>query len=283
MRCLILIVFICTTCSVVAQDTFRVYFSLNNAKIDKQSTRQIDDLIFKDKLVHGQKLVVLGYADYIGDNKYNDVLSRSRAEHVRDYLTAMGLDKNDIELCIGKGKIARAITNKEGHSADRHVAIIIDRRPKADIKVKKDSVAKITTKPILPHRELLLFDPERLKVNDVVPLDHVLFAMASDVLDESSYLELDKLVAFLRANTTVTVRIEGHICCGSWGGRPDTGIESLSSKRAYAVYKVLVHNAIDEHRLSYKGLSTTDPYVIPEKSAADEALNRRVGIRITSK
>lgn len=57
----------------------------------------------------------------------------------------------------------------------------------------------------------------------------------------------------------------------------------MSARRAKAVYDFLTVNGIDKNRLKYIALGTTAPFVTPEKTAADEALNRRVAIRILSR
>src|SRR5580704_5486591 len=81
------------------RDTFEVYFPFNIAAISKDAEAYIDQLIFKDTLILGDKLVVLGYADYVGGGGYNDSLSKLRARNVRSYLTNSGFDKKDITLC----------------------------------------------------------------------------------------------------------------------------------------------------------------------------------------
>ena len=53
-------------------DTFQVYFSSNETKINKQVSAYLDNLVFNDKLIHGQKLIVLGYTDYVGGKTYNE-------------------------------------------------------------------------------------------------------------------------------------------------------------------------------------------------------------------
>ena len=133
-------------------DTFQVYFSTNETKLSKQSSTYLDNLIFNDKLIHGQKLIVLGYTDYVGENAYNESLSAKRAKNVQDYLvTSGGLEQKDIKLCIGKGKIDRAnASGKEGYEKDRKVQIIIDKEFHAPPKpVVKTAAPKPIPKPLM--------------------------------------------------------------------------------------------------------------------------------------
>lgn len=89
------------------------------------------------------------------------------------------------------------------------------------------------------------------------------------VLKESLHY-LDALVDTMENNTFLTGEIRGHVCCGN--------NQRISEKRAKAVYKYLVKNGIESHRLSYKGYSNTLPLVFPERTQADRAKNRRVDI-----
>jgi outer membrane protein OmpA-like peptidoglycan-associated protein len=70
---------------------------------------------------------------------------------------------------------------------------------------------------------------------------------------------------------------------GGGSSDPDTGVNGMSGKRAKAVNDILVLNGIAQARVKYIGLGTSKPFVSPERTAADEALNRRVAIRILSK
>ncbi len=266
-------------------DTFQVYFLLNDPKISKEAGDYIDKLIFKDVLIHGQKLIVLGYADYTGDNAYNNALSETRAKNVQDYLIRSGFDKKDIKLCIGKGKINRTPVNgKDGFAADRKVQIIIDRNIDTQVPDKKPKQSDT----IIKHKNVA--DITKAKVNETVALKNLLFEPNSDKMLPESFPELEKLLNFLQENKGVTIQIEGHICCMyPLNTGLDTqimshdGLTTVSRSRAKAVYDYLASKGIDKNRLKYVGLGNLNPLVNPEKSEEDQRLNRRVEIRILSK
>ena len=266
----ILFVLLSTVGYCQSMDTFQVLFPLNDSKVNPEISKFIDDLIFKDELVLRQKLLVLGYADYLGDNKYNNTLSLARAQNVKDYLISMGFEKNDIKLCVGKGKIARTgVNGKEGYADDRRVEIIIDREVHID-----------TPKPAPQPKKLEL---GKLKVNEAVALNNISFQAGADIILPSSFPELEKLLAFLRDNKTVNIRIEGHICCWVPDSLDTHQDNYLSGRRALAVYHYLVKKGIDKNRLKYIGLGTLNPVVKNENTEADYVRNRRVEIRILSK
>jgi hypothetical protein len=116
-------------------DTFNVYFDRNDAVLNQKGNELINQLIADSALVRGQKIMLLGYADYIGSNVHNYSLSASRAKNVADYLIKTGFSKKDITLCAGRGKIDRAPVGKDGYSQDRKVQIV----------AKHEKVAATTT------------------------------------------------------------------------------------------------------------------------------------------
>ena len=258
----------------VKNDTLEVYFPFRDANISKQASSFMDSLIFKDVLIHGQKLKLLGYADYAGTNEVNNTLSQVRAKNVKDYLVSSGYDPKDIILCAGLGKINRtAMKGTQGYSPDRKVQIIIDRETPAP-----------SAPPVAAVKDVSK-DISTAKVNEAVSLKNILFYPSSDSLLPESLPELDKLYLYLKDNPKVSVRIEGHICCS---GEP-TGVDmvlgntTVSAARAKAVYDYLRGRGIVDARLSYKGLGNAGPLVYPEVTPEDQKLNRRVDVRILSK
>ena len=175
-------------------DTCSLYFPLNDAKISKEIENSIDRLLFKDVLIHGQKLMVLGYADYVGDTNTNNKLSTLRAKNVKDYLVQSGFTNHDITLCIGKGKIDRIpINGQEGYAQDRKVQIIILHELKSSPAVKTALPLIAPPPPIVAPQSL-----EQLKVNETITLDNVQFINSKSVMLAESYPVLDKLVRFLK-------------------------------------------------------------------------------------
>lgn len=79
---------------------------------------------------------------------------------------------------------------------------------------------------------------------------------------------LEYLVETLEKDPTLRIHIRGHVCCGPG--------EKTSLKRAKNVYRYLKRNGIAEERMTYKGYSNEIPKAFPEKTAEDEARNRRV-------
>ncbi len=263
------------------RDTFEIYFPFNSAMISKEAEDHIDHLIFKDTLIHGDKLMVLGYADYVGGNKHNDSLSILRANAVRNYLIKYGFDKEDISLCAGKGKIDRKnVAGKDGYAPDRKVQIVIVHTQAAPPPILPPPARQSPAAKSKPK-----IDINKLKVNQAFALNNLFFAPGIDFLLPESDPDLVFLVGFMRENPKVTVRIEGHVCClGS-----QVGIDArykdgyLSAYRAKAIFDYLAQNGIDTARMKTIGLGNNDPVVKEEVTEEDRCKNRRVEIRIMSK
>jgi outer membrane protein OmpA-like peptidoglycan-associated protein len=262
-----------------SRDTFEVHFPLNISKLGKEEQAYIDRLVFKDQLLHGDKLIVLGYADFVGGSGYNDTLSLTRATNVRNYLVTTGFDEKDIKLCIGKGKIDRTnVKGNDGYAPDRKVQIIIDRVAMA----RKPPPGETT--PQAPGTDVQI-DLSKLEVNQTFALNNIFFKLNSPVILDKSLPDLQRLLDFLHHYPTVHVQIEGHVCCMGAAEGTDSKYKgrNLSECRAEAIYNYLVEKGINKERLKYAGLANRNPVVQNEVTEEDRQKNRRVEIRILSK
>ena len=71
-----------------------VYFDFDQAELSERSNQELDML--HKMLAENEKLIIeiSGHADFIGEDAYNNDLSKKRAEKVAEYLAAKGIDKN---------------------------------------------------------------------------------------------------------------------------------------------------------------------------------------------
>lgn len=106
-------------------------------------------------------------------------------------------------------------------------------------------------------------------------LENLYFATDSDVLLPESQPELVSLAAWLAANPTVRVRIEGHTDNqGSAAYNLD-----LSTRRARGVYLELINKGIDSNRLEFNGFGLSKP-IESNETERGRARNRRTEILI---
>jgi outer membrane protein OmpA-like peptidoglycan-associated protein len=241
---------------------------------------KIDLLIFNDKILSGSRIMIVGYADYLGSEGYNQGLSMKRAENVKKYLVKYGLNPKDIELCLGKGKIERSgLTSREGFPKDRRVDIVVN-----------NGIKKLATRPPRPAKDTQveltdMGDIRKLKAGTTFQLKNVYFPADRHVIKPESYKTLEKLYTVLRDNPGVKISIEGHVCCISPGAPDaldiDTQEPTLSVNRAREIYDFLINKGIDQDRLRYIGFGKRHPIIPFERNEEEAAKNRRVEVRIT--
>lgn len=102
-------------------------------------------------------------------------------------------------------------------------------------------------------------------------LQNIYFEFDKATLLRSSYLELNKLLAYLEKHRRIKIEIEGHT---DNVGSAEYNMK-LSKARAKAVVDYLVAKGLNEFRLEYKGYGSTRP-IVPNTSPQNQALNRRV-------
>ncbi|MEQ1882086.1 MAG: OmpA family protein [Burkholderiales bacterium] len=75
-----------------------VFFGYNSSQVLPEETKILDDSIEKIKGMAYERLDLVGHADRIGTEPFNDELSRERAKSVRDYLVGKSLDAGRIRI-----------------------------------------------------------------------------------------------------------------------------------------------------------------------------------------
>ena len=213
------------------KDTLHIFFPLDQSNLSPESTLFIDSLLHKKMLAPGRKMVILGYGDYLGSDGYNENLSYARAKNVLDYLILKDFRKEDIKLCVGKGKINRLSTNgNKGNSKDRKVELIID---------------KIYDTTETQRFEYALTG---LKENETYPLYNIHFYQGRLDITPSSLPHIKMLYDFLNAHKSYIIQLEGHVCClGRVEGVDEPYDEStLSQKRADLVCDSMVKYGIEK-------------------------------------
>ena len=264
-------------------DTFKLYFDLNVSALNDNMEKKIDLLVYNDKIITGSKVMIIGYADFLGTEGHNRDLSIKRAESVKSYLVANGVSASDITLCEGKGEIDRTVKEKGGFPADRRVDIVVNNKvgrknPDKPAGLKKDPGKK---KPAITN----ITEISKLDEGSVFLLRDVYFPPDRHTIKPESITTLERLFAVLEANPKLKISIEGHVCCIK--DAPDaldieTSEAHLSVNRAREIYNYLVNKGIDPERLTYAGFGRSHPIVPVEQSDEDREKNRRVEIRITS-
>jgi outer membrane protein OmpA-like peptidoglycan-associated protein len=275
-------------------DTVHVLFDLDNAFLNARAEKQIEKVV--KKYGSSGRFMVLGYADYQGDAYYNDMLAMRRAQSTVAQLKKNGVDNASIKLVIGHGEVRRDRERHGGYAEDRRVDIIIKGvavtkatepplkpiskplpPPVKPPEVKKDTVARAVSKKNI----------EEVRVGETLKIENLYFVGGRDIIKMGSEKALSDLYELLKADTSLKIQIEGHVCCTNYDDEDGmdlaTGRFDLSYMRAKAVQDYLVYRGIRADRLSCKGMARTMPLTKDESTDQGADMNRRVEIRIIDK
>ncbi|MFT5778479.1 MAG: outer membrane protein OmpA-like peptidoglycan-associated protein [Crocinitomicaceae bacterium] len=100
-------------------------------------------------------------------------------------------------------------------------------------------------------------------IDTAMELENVFFDLGLATLRTESFVELDKFTAFLSANPTMKIELQGHT---DTRGDDDENLV-LSKNRAKAVYDYLVAKGISPEQMTHKGYGETQPRISDEEIA----------------
>lgn len=259
------------------RDSFAVFFRLNVPGLDAPAKSKLDRLVYNGLLHDRQQLQIVGYADYVGSNGYNDTLSMQRATAVRNYLVdELQLPAANISLYTGRGEVARpGLSSADGYALDRRVDIFINR--------PRPVMPPVAVNPPVGRQNAPPVRIDQLQENETLQLNNLFFFTQTHRFKDSSYIALAELLRTMKENPTLEISIEGHICCYR-GGTDAYDLDSkdynLSLHRAEAVYQYLIDNGIAAARMRTAGFGRSRPAVPIERTEEDAQKNRRVEIRV---
>ena len=99
-------------------------FDFDKSVIKAGDQARLADMVDKSKAIALEVMVVTGHTDSVGTDAYNQKLSISRADAVKNFLVGKGVEKNRI-YTEGKGETSPAADNKsaEGRAKNRRVSV----------------------------------------------------------------------------------------------------------------------------------------------------------------
>lgn len=99
-------------------------FEFAEAKLQRTGLRLLDSLYHQYLALDSSKMLISGHTDDLGDDFFNDELSRRRATSVAQYLVKIGMDSSRIEI-IGHGETQplRPNDSEENRRYNRRVEI----------------------------------------------------------------------------------------------------------------------------------------------------------------
>lgn len=134
----------------------------------------------------------------------------------------------------------------------------------------------INSKEVTPVTKDLRLQP--IEVGVTVRLKNIYFDFDKTTLKPESFVELDKVVEFLKQNSSVEIEISGHT--------DDRGSDSynlnLSQGRSEAVVDYVISQGIESYRLTARGYGESRP-IDTNDSDEGRANNRRVEFTVLKK
>jgi outer membrane protein OmpA-like peptidoglycan-associated protein len=124
-----------------------------------------------------------------------------------------------------------------------------------------------------PFRKDISLEP--IKVNQVMLMRNIFYAVDSFALKPESKVELNKLLELLLANKTVRIEIGGH----TDNQGDNVYNQKLSENRAKSVVDYLIAHQISPERVKWVGYGETKP-VADNTNEDGRALNRRTEVKI---
>jgi len=268
-------------------DTVTVYFDIGIPEVRHDQYEKLDSII---QIAQSQqrKLMIYGYADYLGTSQPNTILADHRASNVYQYFIDNGLNKSFIIQYAGVGQVLKKVEGEHGNQDFRKVDVFI-KKTKPDHEPDYVFYSEKSTTGIdipLGLENNSLKSIAQLDVNQTFVLKNIQFYLARSTVIPQSIPYMNELLEILKAYPNLKVRLEGHVCCLDNTGDSydmDRGNSRLSYNRAETIYKYLVQNGIAPERLSYEGFGRQYP-IHPIEDNDEKALeNRRVEVRVIAK
>ncbi len=228
-----------------------VYFDTAVYELNEDAKSKLNKFITdlgKEKIVD---IVLYGYTDDRGSDKYNLQLSINRAKSVKAYLLNIGVEASLFKVVKGKGEVVI----RKFDEVETDIIRGLNRKVTVDIK---------TVMPMPKVDETLIQNKlvEPFHIGDRFVLENIHFQEGYAWITEKSFPHLRKLAKILTDHPELYIEIQGHVCCTRYGRDAidrKTKKQNLSVTRAKAVYSYLRRKGIAKERMRYKGMRRTVP------------------------
>ena len=129
--------------NLILDESSKVTFEYNKSSLTSTAKANLDKLIEVFKEYPDTDLLIVGHTDNVGSQAYNKPLSEQRAQAVKSYLVANGIDASRL-TSAGKGLEEPIADNStaDGRAANRRVEIAITANEKMKADAEKEAASK---------------------------------------------------------------------------------------------------------------------------------------------
>jgi outer membrane protein OmpA-like peptidoglycan-associated protein len=271
-------------CSKAQTSAFQFYFDSGKSKL-----APFEGMAFKKQFPTNtiDSVQIFGFTDSVGSITSNETLSQARAKAIQSFMKELGLKKNQITIVKGLGE------NKETKDS-LHQDLLLDRKVDITVYLKQPEVEK--PKELVEEKKVVkstkkkkvksVFSAEQMEVGKKIVIPNLNFYGNSHRLLPESADKLDDLIAVLKKNTSMKIKIIGHVCC-TVGNQvdardDDNGEINLSFQRAFTIREKLIEAGIEESRLVPEGKGGSQKLFPLERNSKEWEANRRVEIEVIS-
>ena len=242
-----------------------IYFDFNSTWVDKSALNSVNILMNYLKKNPSVKVMLKGYADEQGTKEYNVLLSKKRAEAIKNLLVSTGIDEKrlstkglGIDTSISGGKLTNQLA--------RRVSISLN-EPTIAYDTESNKLITSDNEKNEP-RNRGEFKPSYLEFN-VKPVH---FVEGKSYLTQFSKGRLDKLIKTLISNPDYYVNMYAH----TDGQTRVEKSESLSIERIKSVTDHLLTNGVDASQIIKKEIKGNTNPIASMDTEKGRLLNRRI-------
>jgi len=242
-----------------------VFFDTDKYEVVQPEEIRLNSFISSLDSLTIETITIHGYCDDRGTKNYNLLLSKNRAEAIKQYLLDSEFSNKQIKVIDGKGEVPL--------SNSKDITLIRKNNRRVEIvvlaKSASDEIEKPTTQEILK---------KGVKVGDKVRLKNIYFKTSYSTIMPSSIPTLKEIADILVEKKNIYFTIQGHVCCthDTYDAIDrKTNKRNLSISRAKFIYTYLLQHGVEKHRMKYVGLRRKFPL------GGDPKFDRRVEILIT--
>ena len=288
----LLLLFLFSIASVIAQEQFSIYFESNKYEFTPSESQRLSLWINENSMI--KVLGIQGFCDEDGSFGFNDTLAKKRINFVYNIIK----DKVNIREDFKTRSFGELHSNSKIKSENRKVTLFYieskDFNRENEILGIKEETVVLPKEPIQYPEKLVFDNPDgsqseykldvdfmqkmsEASIGEKLKLENLNFQINTYIVVPNSKGKMYELLVVMQKNPNLKIEIQGHLCC-----MPIDRL-NLSTQRAKAINNFLVANGINENRLTFKGFGSSQPiYALPEKDENQRSANRRVEIMIVA-